>query len=122
MSASAPLGRPSRKTGSVDAVCTSATSTGLVVSVVISQAAATSFIHIVTLAASQAVQSMRNTGVAKGASAEVECAGSAAASAGSGAGSVVTGQVSCQNGGMKKPRTEAGLFIRNGDASIALEC
>ena len=59
MSAIAPLGSPSRNTGSVEAVCTSATITGLVVSVVISQAAATSFIHIVMLAASQASHSMR---------------------------------------------------------------
>jgi hypothetical protein len=87
MSANAPLGSPSRNTGKVDAVCTSATSTGLVVNVVISHAAATSFIHIVMLAANQASHSMRNTGVENGASAEVEWAGSAAAS---GAGSVVT--------------------------------
>ena len=45
MSASAPLGRPSRNTGSVG-VCTSATITGEVVSEVISQAAATSFIDM----------------------------------------------------------------------------
>ena len=51
MSAMAPLGRPSRKTGSVEAAVTRATITGLVVSEVISQAAATSFIHMVMLAA-----------------------------------------------------------------------
>ena len=62
MSATAPLGMPSGKTGSVDAVCTSATITGLVVSVVISHAAATSFIHIVMLAASQANHRPRKTG------------------------------------------------------------
>jgi hypothetical protein len=90
MSASAPLGRPSRNTGSVEAVCTSATSTGLVVNVVISQAAATSFIHIVMLAASQASQSMRKTGVANGASAEVAGAESAEG------GSLVTDAVSCE--------------------------
>ena len=67
----APLGMPSRKTGSVDAVCTRATMTGLVVSVVMSQAAATSFIHIVMLAASQASQSMRNVRSFSGASAGV---------------------------------------------------
>ena len=38
MSAIAPLGSPSRNTGSVDAADTRATITGLVVSVVISQA------------------------------------------------------------------------------------
>ena len=47
----APLGRPNRNTGSVEAAVTRATITGLVVSVVISQAAATSFIHMVMLAA-----------------------------------------------------------------------
>ncbi len=69
MSAIAPLGSPSRNTGSVEAVCTSATITGLVVSVVISQAAATSFIHIVMLAASHASQSMRKVRSFSGASA-----------------------------------------------------
>ena len=69
MSASAPLGRPSTNTGSVDAACTSATIRTLSVSDVISQAAATSFIHIVMLAASQASHSMRNTGSRKGPSA-----------------------------------------------------
>src|SRR5256885_13338792 len=59
MSASAPLGRPSRKTGSVEADCTRATSTGEVVSEVMSQAAATSFIHMQVLAAIQISQSMR---------------------------------------------------------------
>src|SRR5690606_35553018 len=68
--ASAPLGSPSRNTGSVDAVCTSATSTGEVVSVVISQAVATSFIHMQVLAASQVSHSMRNTGTASGAKAD----------------------------------------------------
>ena len=66
MSASAPLGRPSKNTGRVEADCTSATSTGEVVSVVISQAAATSFIHMQVLAATQVSQSMRNTGTDKG--------------------------------------------------------
>ncbi len=59
MSASAPLGRPNRNTGSVDAACTRATIVGEAVSVVIIQAAATSFIHIETLAVSQTVHSMR---------------------------------------------------------------
>src|SRR6187402_369013 len=69
MSAIAPLGRPSRNTGRVEAVCTRATITGLVVNVVISQAAATSFIHIVMFAASQASQSMRKVGSFSGVSA-----------------------------------------------------
>ena len=51
MSAIAPLASPSRNTGSVDAAGTRATNTGLAVSVVTSQAAATSFIHMVMLAA-----------------------------------------------------------------------
>ena len=41
MSASAPLGRPSKKTGKVEAVCTSATQMGELVKEVIIQAAAT---------------------------------------------------------------------------------
>src|SRR5258708_6895922 len=45
MSAKAPLGRPRRKTGSEDAVCTSAISVGDEVREVMSQAAATSVIH-----------------------------------------------------------------------------
>lgn len=67
MSARAPLGRPRRNTGAVDAVCTSATSTGEVVSVVMSQAVATSFIHMQVLATIQVPQSMRNTGTESGA-------------------------------------------------------
>ena len=72
MSASAPLGRPSRNTGRVEADCTSATSTGEVVSVVISHAAATSFIHMQVLAATQVSHSMRNTGTDRGAKGERE--------------------------------------------------
>ena len=74
MSASAPLGRPSRNTGRVEADCTSATSTGEVVSVVISHAAATSFIHMQVLAATQVSHSMRNTGTDRGAKGESEWA------------------------------------------------
>ena len=72
MSASAPLGRPSKKTGSVDAVCTSATRMGEVVSVVMSQAAATSFIHMQVLATIQVSQSMRNTGTDSGANGDID--------------------------------------------------
>jgi hypothetical protein len=67
MSANAPLGRPSRNTGSVEAVCTIATITGLVVSDVITQAAVTSFIHIEMLAANVASHRLRNTPVRNGA-------------------------------------------------------
>src|SRR5688572_16215929 len=66
MSASAPLGRPSRNTGSVDADCTSATITGDALSEVISQAAATSFIHMQVLAVTHTAHSMRNTGCESG--------------------------------------------------------
>src|SRR3954469_11287504 len=66
MSANAPLGSPSRNTGKVDAVCTSATHRGEGAIDVISHADATSFIHIVVLAASQVNHSMRNTGAFSG--------------------------------------------------------
>src|SRR6218665_1639485 len=72
MSASAPLGRPSKNTGSVDADCTSATRIGELVSVVISQAAATSFIHMQVLAVTQVSHNMRNTGIVSGASAVID--------------------------------------------------
>jgi hypothetical protein len=69
MSASAPLGRPSRNTGKVEADCTSATQIGEVVSEVIIHAAATSLIHMQMLAMSQVLHSMRNTGSLSGSSA-----------------------------------------------------
>src|SRR6218665_1222749 len=72
MSASAPLGRPSKNTGSVDADCTSATRIGELVSVVISQAAATSFIHMQVLAVTQVSHNMRNPGIVSGASAVID--------------------------------------------------
>jgi hypothetical protein len=77
MSASAPLGRPSRNTGSVEADCTNATITGDVVSVVISHAAATSFIHMQMFDVSQVIQSSRKTGFASGVHGE-SCAGAGA--------------------------------------------
>ena len=52
----------------------------LVVSVVISQAAATSFIHMVMLAASQASHNMRKTRFSKGANGERRFAGRTGAS------------------------------------------
>ena len=67
MSASAPLGIPSRNTGSVDADDTSAISIGVLESDVISQAAATSFIHMQTFDVSHVNHSMRYTGRASGA-------------------------------------------------------
>ncbi len=67
MSASAPLGRPSRNTGRLDADCTSATITGEAVSVVIIQAEATSFIHMQMFDANHTPHSIRNTGWPSGA-------------------------------------------------------
>jgi len=72
MSARAPLGRPSRNTGKVDADWTSATQIGVLVSVVIVQAAATSVIHMQRLAVSQVLQSRRKTGTLSGSSAVTE--------------------------------------------------
>ena len=66
MSASAPLGSPSRNTGRLDADCTSATIAGEAVSEVIIQADATSFIHMQMLEANQTPHSMRNTGCPSG--------------------------------------------------------
>ena len=73
MSASAPLGSPRRNTGSDDAVCTSAISVGDEVSVVICQAAATSFIHMHALEASHTSHNMRKVGSLSGAHAECLC-------------------------------------------------
>ena len=75
MSASAPLGRPSRNTGRVEADCTSATITGEVVSEVIIHAAATSFIHMQVLAATQVIHSRRKVGAVSGSSAAHERGG-----------------------------------------------
>ena len=72
MSASAPLGRPRRNTGKVDADWTSATQIGVLVKVVIVHAAATSFIHMHRFAVSQVLQSSRNTGTLKGSNAVAE--------------------------------------------------
>jgi hypothetical protein len=62
ISASAPLGKPSKNTGKLAAVCTRATQMGVDVSEVIIHAAATSFIHMQVLAINQVIHSMRNTG------------------------------------------------------------
>ena len=86
MSASAPLGRPSKSTGRVEADCTSATQIGEVVSEVIIQAAATSFIHMQMLAMSQVLHNIRNTGSDKGASADGGAARTGGCSGGSSGG------------------------------------
>src|SRR5690349_11267723 len=65
-SASAPAGKPTRKTGRLVAVCSRATSTAEDVSEVISQAAPTLCIQVPTLDATEAIQSARNTGWASG--------------------------------------------------------
>ena len=65
-SASAPAGKPTRNTGRLVAVCSSATSTAEDVSEVISQAAPTLCIQVPTLDATEAIQSARNTGWASG--------------------------------------------------------
>jgi hypothetical protein len=57
----------------VAAVCTRATQIGSVVREVISQAAATSFIHMQMLAASHVNHSIRKTGAFSGAKAEGSC-------------------------------------------------
>ena len=75
MSASAPLGKPSKNMGSVEADCTSATHSGVVVMDVINQAAATSFIHMQMLATSAVLQSRRNTGYLIGPQAESDSGG-----------------------------------------------
>src|SRR5450755_4874849 len=67
MSASAPLGRPKRNTGSDEAVCTSAISVGEEVREVMSHAEATSFIHMQTFEAIQTSQSIRKVGRRSGA-------------------------------------------------------
>jgi hypothetical protein len=72
MSANAPLGKPSRKTGKVDADWTSATQIGVLVSVVIVHADATSVIHMQRLAVSHVLQSRRKTGTLSGSSAVTE--------------------------------------------------
>ena len=87
MSASAPLGMPSRNTGKVAAVCTSATHNAESVSDVISQAAATSLIHMHRLAISQVLHNMRNTGRFSGANADCDSASVGLAGAGTSGGS-----------------------------------
>ena len=79
MSAKAPLGMPSRNTGRLAAVCTSATHKGEAFSEVIVQAPATSLIHMQILAINQVIHSMRKTGCWKGASGDWSSIGFSAA-------------------------------------------
>ena len=79
MSAKAPLGKPSKNTGRVEAVCTKATQIGDEVRDVIIQAAATSFIHIEMLAASQVLHSILKTGIFRGPQTDGSAAGAATA-------------------------------------------
>src|SRR4051812_49760424 len=66
-SATAPLGNPSRNTGSDAAVVTIAIIVGDVVSVVMTHAAATSFIHIAMFVPTHTSHSMRNVASRSGA-------------------------------------------------------
>src|SRR4249919_3958260 len=70
MSASAPAGNPTRKTGRLVAACTSATTTGEGVREVISHAAPTFCIHVPIFDVSDAIQRARNTGSRSGSHAE----------------------------------------------------
>src|SRR5438309_10719441 len=71
MSASAPAGNPTRKTGRLVAACTSATTTGEGVREVISHAAPTFCIHVPTLEVTDAIQRARKTGCRRGFHAEI---------------------------------------------------
>jgi hypothetical protein len=66
MPAIAPQGSASRIMGSVDAVCSRATSTGWLDTVVMSHAAATSHIHVQVLAVSHAIHSILNARMRNG--------------------------------------------------------
>src|SRR5437773_3503002 len=66
MSASAPAGNPTRKTGRLVAACTSATTTGEGVREVISHAAPTFCIHVPILEVSDAIQRAQKTGSRSG--------------------------------------------------------
>jgi hypothetical protein len=70
MSASAPLGSPSRNTGIEEAVCTRAMSVGDVVSEVMIHAAVTSFIHMQMFEASHTSHSIRKVRSRSGRQAE----------------------------------------------------
>src|SRR5580692_480790 len=70
MSASAPAGKMTRKTGSVDAACTRPTINGDIVSCVISQPAPTFCIQVPVYEITAATQSERKSGSPSGAQAE----------------------------------------------------
>src|SRR6266403_714858 len=70
MSATAPAGSPTRKTGRLVALCTSATINGDGESEVITHAAPTFCIQVPMLETSEAIQSARNTGCDSGAQAD----------------------------------------------------
>src|SRR6266481_7444659 len=69
MSATAPAGSPTKKTGRLVALCTRATISGDGESEVIDHAAPTFCIHVPTLEMSEAIHSARNTGCDSGAQA-----------------------------------------------------
>src|SRR3989441_3718836 len=70
MSATAPAGSPTTKTGRLVALCTRATINGDGESEVIAHAAPTFCIHVPTLETSEAIHSARNTGCDSGAQAD----------------------------------------------------
>src|SRR5437868_936393 len=78
MSASAPAGRMTRKTGTVAAACTRLTISGDIVSCVISQPAPTFCIHVPVYEITAAIHSDRNKGSYKGAQAELARPGTGA--------------------------------------------
>src|SRR6185503_1417494 len=80
------LGSPSRNTGSDEAVCTSAMSVGELVSVVITHAAATSFIHIETFEPTHTSQRLRNVRSPSGAHTESPSGGGGPGGCSDGAG------------------------------------
>src|SRR4029077_17648475 len=70
ISATAPAGRPTTKTGRLVALCTRATINGDGESEVMAHAALTFCIHVPMLETSEAIQSARNTGCDSGVQAE----------------------------------------------------
>jgi hypothetical protein len=86
MSANAPAGTARKKIGSVTAVCTSATMTGVGDSEVISQPAPISCIQVPVLEISVASHSMRNSGIPSGDQGDTVAVAAEASGVGLGAG------------------------------------
>jgi len=105
MSARAPLPRPSRNTGSVEAVCTSATITGEGVNVLINHAAATSFIHFVVFATNQTHHNTRKAGSANGRHAALVRSNAGGASGGEIDTGLLSGRMKVKGRGNRVART-----------------